>query len=171
MWVSWADGIGSAGLTVMWASWADAFGRHSWTLRACISCRFSYGCWAACVLSAVGDSSPFQVPVTGYAQAVGRISCEPRTHQLRVGWLSQSPFGFYLGDSLDNFSSFDRMSVDPMDSIRAACKELHPDGEYAKGKGRESEATRMRHSAYASSRLASTSPRSLALASCQRTLR
>ena len=51
----------------------------------------------------------------------------------------------HLGDSLDNFSSFDRMSVDPMDSIRAACKELHPDGEYAKGKGRESEATRTRN--------------------------
>lgn len=49
-----------------------------------------------------------------------------------------------LGDSLDNFSSFERMSVDPMESIRAACKELHPEGEYAKGKGRESEATRKR---------------------------
>ena len=51
----------------------------------------------------------------------------------------------HLGDSLDEFSSFDRMSVDPMDTIRAACKELHPDGEYAKGKGRESEATRKRN--------------------------
>ena len=49
-----------------------------------------------------------------------------------------------LGDDLDAFSSYDRMSVDPMESIRAACKELHPDGEYAKGKGRESEATRKR---------------------------
>ena len=49
-----------------------------------------------------------------------------------------------LGESLDEFSSFERMSVDPMDAIRAACKELHPDGEYAKGKGRESEATRKR---------------------------
>ena len=49
-----------------------------------------------------------------------------------------------LGDDLDAFSSYDRMSVDPTESIRAACKELHPDGEYAKGKGRESEATRKR---------------------------
>jgi len=49
-----------------------------------------------------------------------------------------------LDDSLDAFSSYDRMSVDPMDAIRAACKELHPEGEYAKGKGRESEATRKR---------------------------
>ena len=31
-----------------------------------------------------------------------------------------------------------------MDLIRAASKELHPNGEYAKGKGRESEATRKR---------------------------
>ena len=49
-----------------------------------------------------------------------------------------------LGDSLDKFSSFERMSVDAMESIRAACKELHPEGEYAKGKGRESEVTRKR---------------------------
>ena len=50
-----------------------------------------------------------------------------------------------LGDDLDNFSSFERMSVDPMDAIRSACKELHPEGEYAKGKGREAEATRKRN--------------------------
>ena len=49
-----------------------------------------------------------------------------------------------LGDSLDEFSSFDRISVDGMDLIRAACKELHPSGEYGKGKGRESESTRKR---------------------------
>jgi hypothetical protein len=49
-----------------------------------------------------------------------------------------------LEDSLDEFSSFDRMSVDGMDLIRAACKELHPNGEYAKGKGREMMATRVR---------------------------
>ena len=49
-----------------------------------------------------------------------------------------------LDDSLAEFSSFDRMSVDCMDLIRAASKELHPNGEYAKGKGRESEATRKR---------------------------
>jgi hypothetical protein len=48
----------------------------------------------------------------------------------------------HLADSLDEFSSFDRMSVDGMDLIRAACKELHPNGEYAKGKGREAKATR-----------------------------
>ena len=49
-----------------------------------------------------------------------------------------------LADSLDVFSAFDRMSVDGMDLIRAACKELHPNGAYALGKGREAMATRVR---------------------------
>ena len=47
-----------------------------------------------------------------------------------------------LGDSLDEFSAYDRMSTDGMDLIRAACKELHPNGQYAKGKGREGKAWR-----------------------------
>ena len=47
-----------------------------------------------------------------------------------------------LEDDLAEFSSFDRMSVDCMDLIRAIYKELHPSGEYAKGKGREFEAWR-----------------------------
>ena len=42
-----------------------------------------------------------------------------------------------LEDDLAEFSSFERMSVDAMDLIRAAYKELHPGGAYAKGKGRE----------------------------------
>lgn len=42
-----------------------------------------------------------------------------------------------LSESLAEFSSFDRMSVDGMDLIRAIFKELHKGGEYAKGKGRE----------------------------------
>ena len=42
-----------------------------------------------------------------------------------------------LEDDLSEFSSFERMSVDAMDLIRAAYKELHPGGAYAKGKGRE----------------------------------
>ena len=42
-----------------------------------------------------------------------------------------------LGDSLSEFSAYDRMSADVMDLLRGACKELHPNGEYAKGKGRE----------------------------------
>ena len=42
-----------------------------------------------------------------------------------------------LADDLDEFSSFDRMSVDGMDLIRAIYKEMHPGQEYAKGKGRE----------------------------------
>ena len=42
-----------------------------------------------------------------------------------------------LEDDLSEFSSFDRMSVDCMDLIRAAYKELHGGGAYAKGKGRE----------------------------------
>ena len=42
-----------------------------------------------------------------------------------------------LEDSLDEFSSFDRMSADGMDLIRAVYKEMHKGGEYAKGKGRE----------------------------------
>ena len=42
-----------------------------------------------------------------------------------------------LRDSLSEFSSFDRMSVDGNDLIRAVFKELHEGGEYAKGKGRE----------------------------------
>ena len=47
-----------------------------------------------------------------------------------------------LEDDLAEFSSFDRMSVDGMDLIRSAYKELHPGGAYAKGKGRESQAWR-----------------------------
>ena len=42
-----------------------------------------------------------------------------------------------LEDSLSEFSSFDRMSVDVNDLIRAVYKELHGGGAYAKGKGRE----------------------------------
>ena len=47
-----------------------------------------------------------------------------------------------LEDDLAEFSSFDRMSVDGMDLIRAIYKELHPGGMYAKGKGREGKAWR-----------------------------
>ena len=47
-----------------------------------------------------------------------------------------------LADDLAEFSSFDRMSVDGMDLIRAVFKELHAGGEYAKGKGKEFEAWR-----------------------------
>ena len=47
-----------------------------------------------------------------------------------------------LQDTLADFSAFDRMSADGMDLIRAAHKEFHPAGEYALGKGRESEALR-----------------------------
>ena len=50
-----------------------------------------------------------------------------------------------LEDDLADFSSFDRMSVDGMDLIRALYKEIHPSGEYAKGKGREFEAWRKAH--------------------------
>ena len=42
-----------------------------------------------------------------------------------------------LADSLAEFSSFDRMSVDGNDLIRAVYKEFHAGGEYAKGKQRE----------------------------------
>ena len=42
-----------------------------------------------------------------------------------------------LAASLDDFSRFDRMSVDVNDLIRAVYKELHGGGAYAKGKGRE----------------------------------
>ena len=47
-----------------------------------------------------------------------------------------------LEDDLAEFSSFDRMSVDGMDLIIASFKELHPGGQYAKGKGREAKAWR-----------------------------
>ena len=42
-----------------------------------------------------------------------------------------------LQESLAEFSSFDRMSVDIVDLIRAVYKELHKSGAYAKGKGKE----------------------------------
>ena len=42
-----------------------------------------------------------------------------------------------LEESLANFSSFERMSTDAMQLIRAVFKEMHPEGDYAKGKGRE----------------------------------
>ena len=42
-----------------------------------------------------------------------------------------------LADSLGEFSSFDRVSVAGVDWIRAAYKQFHGGGEYAKGKGRE----------------------------------
>ena len=47
-----------------------------------------------------------------------------------------------LEDSLSQFSSYDRMSVDCNDLIYSCWKELHPGGAYAKGKGRESKAWR-----------------------------
>jgi len=39
-----------------------------------------------------------------------------------------------LEESLDAFSSFERMSTDPMNLIRAVHKEFHPTGDYYKGK-------------------------------------
>eukprot|EP00966_Prymnesium_polylepis_P334526 7389899-Prymnesium_polylepis.1 len=42
-----------------------------------------------------------------------------------------------LADDLSMFSSFDRVSLEGIDWIRAAYKEFHGGGEYAKGKGRE----------------------------------
>jgi hypothetical protein len=42
-----------------------------------------------------------------------------------------------LADDLALFSSFDRVSLEGIDWIRAAYKEFHGGGEYAKGKGRE----------------------------------
>eukprot|EP00966_Prymnesium_polylepis_P330697 7386316-Prymnesium_polylepis.1 len=47
-----------------------------------------------------------------------------------------------LSDSLAEFNSFDRMSTDVNDLIRATGKELHAGQEYALGKGREAEAWR-----------------------------
>eukprot|EP00966_Prymnesium_polylepis_P184914 4285642-Prymnesium_polylepis.1 len=44
-----------------------------------------------------------------------------------------------LEESLDTFSSYERMSTDVMQLIRAVYKELHHTGEYAKGKQREFE--------------------------------
>eukprot|EP00966_Prymnesium_polylepis_P182599 4230608-Prymnesium_polylepis.1 len=48
-----------------------------------------------------------------------------------------------LRDDLQEFSSFDRMTADVNDLIRAASKELHAGQAYAKGKGREGEAWRL----------------------------
>lgn len=42
-----------------------------------------------------------------------------------------------LADSLKEFSSYERMSTDGVALIRAAYKELHPGGDYAKGHGKE----------------------------------
>ena len=42
-----------------------------------------------------------------------------------------------LGESLKQFSSFERMSTDANALIRGCYKELHPEGEYAKGHGGE----------------------------------
>ena len=56
-----------------------------------------------------------------------------------------------LRDSLSEFSAYDRMSVDCNDLIRAIFKELHAGGEYAKGKQREYEAWRKRHTKFESS--------------------
>ena len=50
-----------------------------------------------------------------------------------------------LEDDLAEFSAFDRMSVDGMQLIRAIYKEMHPGGEYAKGKGREFKAWVEKH--------------------------
>ena len=47
-----------------------------------------------------------------------------------------------LADSLGEFNSFDRMSTDVNDLIRATGKEMHAGQAYALGKGRESEAWR-----------------------------
>lgn len=47
-----------------------------------------------------------------------------------------------LGTSLEAFSSFERMSTDPNQLVRAVYKELHHEGDYYKGKGREFESWR-----------------------------
>lgn len=44
-----------------------------------------------------------------------------------------------LKDSLEAFSSYERMSTDPMQLIRAVYREFHHQGEYAKGKGKDFE--------------------------------
>jgi hypothetical protein len=50
-----------------------------------------------------------------------------------------------LGDSLKQFSSFERMSTDASQLLRAIYKELHHGGDYAKGKGKEFEQWRKDH--------------------------
>ena len=42
-----------------------------------------------------------------------------------------------LADDLSNFSSYERMSTDIMNLVRAVYKEFHGEGDYAKGKGRK----------------------------------
>ena len=50
-----------------------------------------------------------------------------------------------LGDDLEQFSAYDRMSVDGNDLIRAVFNEFHAGGEYAKGKQREFHAWLKKH--------------------------
>ena len=50
-----------------------------------------------------------------------------------------------LEDDLAEFSSFDRVTVEVGDLIYRVYKELHPSGQYAKGKGAEFEAWRKRY--------------------------
>ena len=47
-----------------------------------------------------------------------------------------------LADSLEAFSSYERMSTDAMQLVRAAYKEFHHEGDYYKGHGREFEGER-----------------------------
>lgn len=47
-----------------------------------------------------------------------------------------------LQDALEAFTAYERMSTDGMQLIRAIYKEMHPTGEYYKGKGREFESWR-----------------------------
>ena len=47
-----------------------------------------------------------------------------------------------LRESLAQFSSFERMSTDASAIVRAVYKELHPEGDYAKGHGKEAETWR-----------------------------
>ena len=71
--------------------------------------------------------------------------CHDHLRNTIVQGMTNAATGFLkdsLEDSLSEFSSYDRMSVDCNDLIYSCWKELHPGGAYEKGKGREGQAWR-----------------------------
>ena len=74
--------------------------------------------------------------------------CHQHLRNVIIGGMEKAATSYLqseLEEDLSEFSSFDRMSVDCCDLLRAVYKEIHASGKYAKGKGCEFEAWRKKH--------------------------
>ena len=74
-----------------------------------------------------------------------KCDCWQHLRNILIEAMSQAGTSFlkgHLSESLQQFTSFERIEVDAKAIVRAAFKQFHHGGEYAKGRGREFEAWR-----------------------------